>query len=64
MAINKAAVQLMAEKANNNMPDKVKYYDLSLDTTSPNYYPLQCVLVNELAYFTGSYALFHSTLLR
>lgn len=62
MAINEAAVQLMAEKANNNKSDKVKYYDLFLDTISPNYYPLQCVLVNELAYFTGSYSLYHSTL--
>lgn len=62
MAINEAAVQLMAEKSNGNQSDKVKYYDIFLDTISPNYYPLQCALVNELAYFTGTYPLYHSTL--
>ena len=62
MAINEAAVQLMAEKASGNKSDKVKYYDVFLDTISPDYYPLQCALVNELAYFTGEYALYHSTL--
>lgn len=62
MAINEAAVQLMAEKANNNKSDKVKYYEIFLDTVSPNYYPLQCVLLNEVSYFTGKYSLYHSTL--
>lgn len=62
MAINEAAVQLMAEKANNNGTDKVKYYEIFLDTVSPNYYPLQCALLNEVAYFTGEYSLYHSTL--
>ena len=62
IAINEAAVQLMAEKASGNVSDRVKYYDIFLDTISPDYYPLQCALVNELAYFTGDYALYHSTL--
>lgn len=62
MAINEAAVQLMSEKANKNEPDKVKYYEISLETESPNYYPLQCALLSEVAYFTGKYALYHSTL--
>lgn len=62
MAINEAAVQLMAERAIGNKSDKVKYYELFLDTESPNYYPLECVLVNQIAYFTGNYSLYHSTL--
>lgn len=62
MAINEAAVQLMAERAMGNKADKVKYYELFLDTESPNYYPLECVLVNQIAYFTGNYSLYHSTL--
>lgn len=62
MAINEAAVQTMAERANKNKPDRVKYYDIFLDTISPNYYPLQCALLEELAYFTGTYPLYHSTL--
>ena len=62
MAINEAAVQLMAAKANNSALDRVKYYEISLETISPNYYPLECALLNEVAYFTGEYALEHSTL--
>lgn len=62
MAINEAAVQTMAERANKNEADRVKYYDIFLDTISPNYYPLQCALLNELTYFTGTYPLYHSTL--
>ena len=62
LALNEAAVQLMASEA--NMADIVeeKYYDILLKTNSPNYYPLECALVNELMYFTGSYPLYHSVL--
>lgn len=62
MAINEGAVQLMAAKANKCEPDKVKYYEISLETISPNYYPLECALLKEISYFTGEYALEHSTL--
>lgn len=62
MAINEAAVQIMAERASKRDADRVKYYDIFLDTISPNYYPLQCALLNELTYFTGNYPLYHSTL--
>lgn len=62
MAINEAAVQLMASIANNSEVDFVKYYDLDIETESPNYYPLECALIKQMLYFTGSYALFHSTL--
>lgn len=62
LALNEAAVQLMAAEACGREVDKVKYYELFLATKSPDYYPLECVLVNEMMYFTGSYPLYHSTL--
>lgn len=62
MAINEAAVQLMASIANSSEIDFVKYYDLDIETESPNYYPIECALIKQMLYFTGSYALFHSTL--
>lgn len=62
LAINEGAVQLMAAEACEKKEDKVKYYELFLATKSPDYYPLECVLVNEMMYFTGNYPLYHSTL--
>ena len=62
MAINEAAVQTMAGRANKSKTDKVKYYDISLETISPDYYPLECALLSQLTYFTGTYPLYHSTL--
>ena len=60
--LNEAAVQTMASIATNCEPDSVKYYNMDLNTISPDYYPIQTALINEMMYFTGSYALFHSTL--
>lgn len=62
LGINEAAVQLMACDANILSPTKEKYYNIELKTISPNYYPLQCALVNQMIYFTGNYSLYHSTL--
>ncbi len=62
MAINEAAVQLMASIATGSKTDNVKYYNMEFSTESPDFYPLQTALLNEMIYFTGSYALFHSTL--
>lgn len=62
IAINEAAVQLMASLANYSKTDVVKYYDLNIKTESPDYYPIQCALIKQMSYFTGSYPLFHSTL--
>ena len=62
LAINEASVQLMASLATNSKVDTVKYYNMELTTESPDYYPLQTTLLNEMIYFTGSYPLFHSTL--
>jgi len=60
--INEAAVQLMAAEAIGATPSGEKYYNISINTISPNYYPLECTLIKEIAYFTGTYPLYHSTL--
>ena len=62
LAINEAAVPLMASEANNCKPTQETYYGISINTISPNYYPLECALVEQLAYFTGTYPLYNSTL--
>lgn len=62
LGLNEAAVQLMASEANMCPLTAETYYNVSLNTISPNYYPLECALVNQMAYFTGTYPLFHSTL--
>lgn len=61
-ALNEAAVQLMASYATFSETDSVKYYGLEFITNSPNYYPIECALVRQMAYFTGNYPLFHSVL--
>ena len=35
---------------------------MELSTISPDYYPIQTALLNEMIYFTGTYPLYHSTL--
>ncbi len=62
MALNEAAVQLMSSKALNEKTDIVKYFDITFPTNSPYYYALECNLINQMAYITGEYALFNSTL--
>ena len=62
MALNEATVQLMTMECCHEPISEVKYYGLDLKTSSPSYYPLECVLVNQMAFFTGSYPLYHSCL--
>lgn len=62
MALNEAAVQYMASVALNLESDSVKYYNMEFSTVSPDFYPLQTALLNEMIYFTGTYPLYHSTL--
>ncbi|MBR1540119.1 MAG: hypothetical protein IJ629_02950 [Clostridia bacterium] len=63
MAINEAAVQLMATCTNQQVSkESVKYYGLEFRAESPNYYPLECTLVRQMTYFTGTYPLYHSTI--
>lgn len=62
MALNEAAVQLMSSFAIGASLDTVKYFDITLPTYSPSHYALECTLLNQIAYFTGTYDLFNSTL--
>ena len=60
LGLNEAAVQLMASKVISIPKDFVKYFNISFETTSPSYYPLECCLVNQLAYLIGEDVLFES----
>lgn len=62
LGLNEAAVQLMASKINGIPKEYVKYFGISFETISPAYYPLECCLVNQMAYITGEDVLFESTL--
>lgn len=62
MALNEAAVQLMSSYAMGAYLDTVKYFDITLPTYSPSHYALECTLLNQMAYLTGNYDLFNSTL--
>ena len=62
LGLNEAAVQLISSKINNVPKESVKYFGINFDTISPSYYPIECCLVNELAYITGEDVLFESTL--
>lgn len=62
IGLNEAAVQLMASEANMANTASETYFNISFNTISPDYYPLECCLVNQIANFTGTYPLYHSTL--
>ncbi len=62
LGLNEAAVQYTASWIIGVEADYEKYYDISLYTPSPSYYPLECSLLNEILYFTGNDVLFRSTL--
>lgn len=62
MALNEAAVQLMTMKCRKYKFDTVKYFDIELPSNSPDYYPLECNLVRQMAYITGEHILYNSTL--
>ena len=62
IALNEAAVQLMAAEANSNEHDTVTYFNIELPTNTPSYYTLECTLLNQMAFFTGTYPLYNSTL--
>lgn len=61
MSLNEAAVQLATSKILKNDLETVKYFDITLPTPSPLYYPLECALANQIAYLTGTYVFYHST---
>ena len=63
LGLNEAAVQYLSSIIIGIDPDYEKYYDISLYTPSPSYYPLECALLNEILYFTDKDVLIKSTLL-
>ena len=62
LGLNEASVQLMASKVLAIPKEYVKYFNISFETNSPTYYPLECCLVNQLAYLYGEEVLFESTI--
>lgn len=62
MALNEAAVQLMSAYTFEHSLDTVKYFDITLPTYSSSHYALECTLLAQMTYITGTYSLFHSTL--
>lgn len=62
MALNEAAVQLMASRIAKKEEDSVKYYGIEFSTTTPSYYPLLCNLIDQMAYLVGDSILYDSTL--
>ena len=62
LGINEAAVQLMSSKIIGIQKEYVKYFGINFETNSPSYYPLECALVNQLAFLVGEDILFESTI--
>lgn len=52
----------MSAKALNLPYENVKYFDINLQSNTPTYYPLECALVNQMAYVIGEDVLFDSTI--
>ena len=61
LGINEAAVQLITSKIIGVQPDFVKYYGIEFKSSSPSYYPMECQLVEEMAFVTGYEVLYKST---
>jgi len=61
LGINEAAVQLITSKIIGIEPDFVKYYGIEFKSSSPSYYPMECQLVEEMAFITGYDVLYEST---
>lgn len=59
--LNEAAVQLMAAKCMKSDYETVKYFGIDIPTNTEAYYPLECALVNQMAYVIGEGVLFDST---
>lgn len=62
VGINEASVQYLSSVINSEKPETVKYFGIDFETPSSEYYPLETTLIRQMAYFTGTYPLFFSTL--
>lgn len=61
MGLNEASVQYITSKIIGIEKDYVKYFGVSFRTISPSYYPLECNLIEQMAYITGETVLYDST---
>lgn len=61
-ALNEGSVQLISSFLNGEKSDVVKYYDITLPTDSPSYYPLVCNLVKQIGYVSNFATMFDSTI--
>ena len=61
LGINEAAVQFTTSKIIGIEKDFVKYYNIEFEACSPSYYPLECNLIEQMAYITGDEPLYNST---
>lgn len=61
-ALNEGSVQLISSFLTSEKPDTVKYYDITLPTDSPSYYPLVCNLVKQIGYVSNFNTMFESTI--
>lgn len=61
-SLNEGAVQLISSFLTGEKTDIVKYYDITLPTDSPSYYPLVCNLVKQIGYVSNFATMFDSTI--
>ena len=62
LCLNEAAVQAIASKCISAPYEDEKYFGISIKTNSPSYYPLECAIINQMAYITGEGDLINSTI--
>ena len=59
--MNEAAVQMLAAKANKLKREHVKYFDIEFESISPNLYPLEVSLMEQITYLLGEDIVIDST---
>ena len=62
LALNEAAVQMLASQVTGVKPGSLTYFGIKFITPSPEYYPLETAILRQMSYFTGTYPLFYSTI--
>ena len=60
--LNEAAVQLLASTCVKKKMENATYFGITLNTPSPNFYPLETAIANQLNTIVGDNLLFESTL--
>lgn len=62
LALNEAAVQILASQISKVKPSSLTYFGIKFITPSPEYYPIETAILRQMSYFTGTYPLFYSTI--